>query len=243
MFIISTGIESYGVSLTSLEQVFIKLAKENEAADEDLMPKSFYLRAKSSLYNMVNGARNQIQGMDFKGTMAHPLRRYGYRENGEAKIIPSRSVSDEILPTISDIDLKVDTSAYEGDGKGHSKCDTPNANTTLESMTSAEDYTGPSDGCTTRPKVKKSHRFGSVVPSTPEAALSPDSSHRDDEPPSPDVSSDWSIDASLHSCGSHNLEKQLELKKKNFEDLDEEADDKVSELRTTYMTDLINFTV
>ena len=151
MLIISAGIESYGVSLTSLEQVFIKLAKESEAADEDLMPKSFYLKAKSSLQNMVRGARNQIEGIDFKGTLAYPLKRYRYGENGEAKIIPSRSLSEIIPPTLSDMDLKVDTTAYKGDGKGH-LCDTPNANTTLESMTSVEDYTGPPDGCTTTHK-------------------------------------------------------------------------------------------
>lgn len=232
------GIESYGVSLTSLEQVFIKLAKENEAADVDLMPKSLYLKAKSSLHNMVIGAGNRIGGIDLKAALAYPLKGSRYRESGDARIIPSRSVSDVELPGLSDMDLRVDTTTFKGDGREDSVCDTSNGgNTTLESMTSVEGYTGPSEGRITRPQVKKSHRSGSVVPTTPEALMSPDSSHRDAEAPSPDISSCWSVDASLHSCENHGLEKQLKLKMRNFEDLDDEADDKVCAQKTFYLTD------
>lgn len=229
----SAGIESYGVSLTSLEQVFIKLAKEAET-EVDTGHKSVYSRARAAfehfaksaslpslsacrrkkMFSEVNNLNNTSED---KMDNPHPskvVEGKGNPENDSSRTTVMETISHR---TDNSMRMTVATAVVGGESKGlnpASSCYT--------------DFTDASSDKTTGPSVARpirypAKRMSSKVPQdvTGDSKMP---AQCDDEPPSPGKSSCWSIDGSLHSCDSNNQDKADSSHRSNrnaFENMDD----------------------
>lgn len=229
----SAGIESYGVSLTSLEQVFIKLAKEAET-EVDTGHKSVYSRARAAFEHFAKSAslpslnpsrrrklfsevNNLNDTLEDKMENSHPskvVEGKGNPENDSSRTTMMETTSHR---TDNSIRTTVATAVVAGESKG--------LNPTSSCYT---DFTDASSDKTTGPSVARpirspARRMSSKAPQdvTGDNKMP---AQCDVEPPSPGKSSCWSIDGSLHSCDSNNQDKADSSRRSNkntYESMDD----------------------
>jgi hypothetical protein len=199
-----------------LEQVFIKLAKEAET-EVETGHKSVYSRARAAFEQFANS--DSLPSLNFRGngklfteannfngskegTIANPHPSKVVESKGDAENDSSRTTVMETISHRADNSMRmtVASAVVVGNTKGLN----PSSSCYTEFTDASSDKTiGPSVGCPTRSPAK---RVSCKVPQkvTGDSKMP---AQYDDEPPSPEKSSCWSVDVSVHSCDSNNQDK------------------------------------
>jgi hypothetical protein len=219
--------------LTSLEQVFIKLAKEAEL-EAETGHKSVYSRARAAFEQFANSASLPSLNLrrnwkmfavvdNFKdtkeGTIANLQPSKVVEGKGDPENDSSRTTVIETINTRADDSMRmtIASAVVAGETKGLN----PTSSCYTEFTDASSDKTiDRSVGCPTRPPVR---RVSSNVPQevTGDSKMP---AQYDDEPPSPEKSSCWSVDVSVHSCDSNNQDKArscLHPERNAFETMDD----------------------
>lgn len=213
---LSAGIESYGVSLTSLEQVFIKLAKEAET-DVDTGHKSIYSRARAAFEQFANSAT--FPSLNFRRDRKMFAEVNNFNDAKECEMANSYpckvnegkgdpendSSRTTVMDTVSSrADNSVRISAASSIAGGNMKGLNPTSSCYTEFTDASSDKTnGPSVGF---PAPSPGKRVSSKVPHDAMGDSKMPAQY-DNEPSSPGKSSCWSVDVSLHSCDSNEKHK------------------------------------
>lgn len=89
----SSGIESYGVSLTSLEQVFIKLAKEKESTFTEASPTSMFSILHDTAGRILQIVRPTISSLrELSSKVSHPDPKSNCINGNQSKVFPNQSI-------------------------------------------------------------------------------------------------------------------------------------------------------
>lgn len=216
------GIESYGVSLTSLEQVFIKLAKESETEDANTGHKSIYSRARAAFKRFAKSP--EFPSLNFLQRRRQLEETNSFNEAEEGKMlhleslkgvaglrdIDNESGRTTVMETITPrnenmMKINIASAVLIGETKGLNPTTSSLTDYTANTDASSDKTTDPSIRCPTCPPVKRLYTKGSALKESTGDSKMP--AQYDNEPSSPGKSSCWSNDGSLHSCDSNDQNK------------------------------------